>query len=255
MSSRKPTLKQRLCDGNPLYGAMTRLPEPRLVEILGYAGFDFIVIADEPGWVTWPDIDRMIVAALSADTTPFVRIDQNEPERIRRALDLGAQGVVMQNCRTAADAQRFVNAATRPAAAARGSGPGRGTQWGATPDDEVTDRLDAKRVLQVLVEDAEGVRNIDDIVSVPGVDLVWVGSADLSVSYGVPGQSRHPKVLQAASTILEAGRKKGVAVGCTADGTDEVKSAVAAGYRAIICGGPESYVMKYARSFLDALKK
>ncbi|MSS73312.1 MAG: siderophore biosynthesis protein SbnG [Candidatus Latescibacteria bacterium] len=248
-------VKQILKQGGTIYGSATRLPEPGLVEILGYAGFDFVLIDAEHGAMGWAEMERMILAGLATDAAPFVRVVKNEPELVMRTLDLGAMGVMIPHCRTAEDARRFVNGAYYAPRGARGIGPGRGTRWGAVPSDEYFRTIDDQVALLAMVEDPEVVDHIDEIVEVPGIDVLWVGTGDLAAAYGVAGQTSHPKVVEASERILAAGKRKGVAVGFPARSVEDAKAAAAKGYRAIGFGGAESYVMQYARQYLDAVKK
>lgn len=255
MGVRINRVKQVLKQGGTVYGSAVRLPEPGLVEVLGYAGFDFVLIDGEHGSMGWTEMERMILAGLATDAAPFVRVVKNEPEMVMRTLDLGAMGVLIPHCRTAEDARRFVDGALYPPRGQRGIGPGRGTKWGAVPSEEYFRTVDDQIVLLALVEDPEGVENIEAIVETPGLDIVWVGTGDLAAAYGVSGQTSHLKVVAAAERILTAGNRKGVAVGFPARSVDDAKAAAAKGYRAIGYGGAESYVMQFARQYLDAVRK
>lgn len=255
MGVRLNRVKQILKQGGTVYGSAVRLPEPGLVEILGYAGFDFVLIDGEHGSMDWTEMERMILAGLATEAAPFVRVVKNEPERVMRTLDIGAMGVLIPHCRTAEDASRFVDGALYPPRGQRGIGPGRGTKWGSVPSEEYFRTIDDQIVLLALVEDPEGVENIEAIVEVPGLDIAWVGTGDLAAAYGVPGQTSHPKVVAAADRILAAGKRKGVAVGFPARSVDDARAAAAKGYRAIGYGGAESYVMQFARQYLDAVRK
>ncbi|MBI3465323.1 MAG: siderophore biosynthesis protein SbnG, partial [Planctomycetes bacterium] len=95
MPVRTNKLKRALREGKTVFGSSVRLPEPGLVEALGYGGFDYVLIDGEHGSMGWAEMERMILAAYAADTTPIVRVLKNEPELVMRALDLGAQGILV----------------------------------------------------------------------------------------------------------------------------------------------------------------
>lgn len=254
MSVRKNRVKQILREGGTIFGSGTRLSEPGLVEILGYAGFDFVIIDGEHGSMGWAEMERMILAGLATDAAPIVRVLKNEAELVMRTLDLGAMGVLIPHLRTPDDARRFVDGAMYPPQGHRGFGPGRGQKWGTVSLEEYFKSVNDEVVLLALIEDIEGVENIDAIVDVGGIDVLWVGTGDLAMAYGVPGQTAHPKVMEAAAQVLEACQRANVACGFPARSVEDAKWAMAQGYRAIGYGGAESYVMQAGREYLRTVR-
>jgi 4-hydroxy-2-oxoheptanedioate aldolase len=182
-----------------------------------------------------------------------VRVLRNDdPEAVMHALDLGAQGILLPHCRSAADARRLRAAALYPPLGNRGFGPGRGALWGRVPLDNYFSASNDNVLLLALIEDPEGVDAVDEIAAC-GIDVLWVGSGDLAMSYGVPGQRQHPRILAAAEKILTACQRHGVAAGFPVGTLDEAKWAREQGYRAIGFGGAEQYVMQASRQFLEPL--
>ena len=116
MSIRTNKLKQKLAAGGLVLSGGVRLPEPGLVEVMGYAGVDYVLIDAEHGSMGWTEIERMVLAAYAADTTPIVRVHENDEARIMRALDLGAMGVLVPHIRSAEEAQHVVDGAVLPTA-------------------------------------------------------------------------------------------------------------------------------------------
>lgn len=252
MPVRENKVKQILRSGGTVYSSSVRLPEPGLCELLGYAGFDFVLIDGEHGATDATTIDRLVQGCFAGGTVPIVRVLRNdEPEAVMKALDLGAQGVLIPHCRTADDARRLQQAAFYPPRGKRGYGPGRGAKWGLVPTPEYFATIDETVVLVALIEDKEGVENIDEIVQV-GLDILWVGTGDLASDYGVPGKTDHPKVLDAAARVLAACRQQGVACGFPARDIESAKWARDQGYRAIGYGCAEQYVMQTAHAFLQS---
>jgi 4-hydroxy-2-oxoheptanedioate aldolase len=252
MPVRENRVKQVLSSGGTVYSSSLRLPEPGLCELLGYAGFDFVLIDGEHGAVDAATIDRLVVGCFAGGTVPVVRVLRNdEPEAVMKALDLGAQGVLIPHCRTAADARRLQQAAYYPPRGKRGFGPGRGAKWGLVPTAEYFSTIDETVLLVALIEDVEGVENIDEIAKV-GLDLLWVGTGDLASDYGVPGETSHPLVMEAAARILAACKTHNVACGFPARDIESAGWASEQGYRAIGYGCAEQYVMQAARKFLES---
>ena len=126
---------------------------------------------------------------------------------------------------------------------------GRGAKWGLVPTPEYFSTIDDTVLLVALIEDVEGVENIDEIASV-GLDLLWVGTGDLASDYRVPGETSHPLVMEAAARVLAACQKHQVACGFPARDAESARWAREQGYRAIGYGCAEQYVMQSARAFL-----
>ena len=251
MPVRENKVKQILRSGGTIYSSSVRLPEPGLCELLGYAGFDFVLIDGEHGAVDATTIDRLVQGCFAGGTVPVVRVLRNdEPEAVMKAIDLGAQGVLIPHCRTADDARRLQQAAFYAPRGKRGFGPGRGSKWGLVPTAEYFATIDDSILLAALIEDVAGVENIDEIAQV-GLDVLWVGTGDLAADYGVPGETSHPKVLEAAARVLAACRRHNVACGFPARDMEAAQWAKEQGYRAIGYGCAEQYVMQTARKFLE----
>src|SRR5258708_22014756 len=137
MPVRDNRVKQILRSGGTIYSSSVRLPEPGLCELLGYAGFDFVLIDGEHGAVDAATIDRLVQGCFAGGTVPVVRVLRNdEPEAGMKALDLGAQGALIPHCRPADDARRLQQAAFYPPRGKRGFRPRRGSKRGLVPTAE-----------------------------------------------------------------------------------------------------------------------
>ncbi|MFQ5731323.1 MAG: HpcH/HpaI aldolase/citrate lyase family protein [Planctomycetaceae bacterium] len=253
MTVRDNRVKQVLAEGGRVFSSAVRLPAPGLCEILGYAGFDFVLIDGEHGGVDASAVDGMVQSCWAGGTQAFYRVLHNDDEAtIMKVLDLGVQGVLIPHCRNAGDAHFLQQAALYPPAGRRGFGPGRGTRWGRVTTEDYFRTVNDSVFLFALVEDPEGVENIGEIAAA-GLDGLWVGTGDLALSYGVPGQRRHPKVLEAAGRILDACRERDIACGFPAGDVEEAHWAIEQGYRLVGFGGAESFVMRGARQVLEAV--
>jgi 4-hydroxy-2-oxoheptanedioate aldolase len=248
-------MKQKLKAGGPVFGAGVRLPAPGLVEVMGYAGMDYVLIDAEHGSIGWADMERMILAAFASDTTPIVRVHENNEAMVMRALDIGAMGVLVPHCRNAEDAQRLVNGALYPPQGKRGIGPGRGAKFGAVSTEDYFANINNEVVVMAMIEDAEAIENIDEIVEVKGVDVLVVGTSDLAASMGLPGQALHPTVTAAAEKALVAATRKGVAVGYPIRNPEDGKQAIQKGFRVFFCGSAAPMLLEYAQQYLKALRR
>ena len=112
---------------------------------------------------------------------------------VMRALDIGAMGVLVPHCRNADEAQKLVNGALYPPQGKRGVGPSRGIKFGAVSATDYYANINNEVSVHAMIEDAEAVETIDEIVEIEGLDVLHVGTSDLAASLGVPGQPLHPK--------------------------------------------------------------
>jgi 4-hydroxy-2-oxoheptanedioate aldolase len=253
MNVRRNKAKEVLQSGGTIYTSSLRLPEPGLCEVLGYAGFDFVLLDGEHGATDASTIDRLVQGCFAGGTVPIVRTLRNrDAEAVMHALDLGAQGILIPHCRTADDARGLRHAALYPPEGNRGYGPGRGAGWGRIPTDEYLATVNATILLLALIEDLDGIEHVDEIAA-SGLDVLWVGTGDLAMAYGVPGQRNQPQVLEAADRVLKACQRHNVAAGFPVGSAEEALRAREQGYRAIGFGGAEQYVMQTSRQFLDAV--
>lgn len=251
---RSNPVKETLAAGGTIYSSSVRLTDPGLCEILGYAGFDFVLLDGEHGAMDPSSIDRLVQGCFAGGTVPVVRVlKNNDAEAVMHALDLGVQGVLIPHCRTVADARALREAALYAPEGNRGFGPARGMKWGRVASEDYFRDTNGSVLLLALVEDPEGVENIEEIAASGLLDVLWVGTGDLAMAYGYPGDRDHPEVKAAAARILTACLEHNVAAGYPARSPDEAKWAAEQGYRAIGYAGAEAYVMRESRAFLTAL--
>ena len=255
MTSVRPNpVKETLDAGGTIFSSSVRLTDPGLCEILGHAGFDFVLLDGEHGAMDPSSIDRLVQGCFAGETVPIVRVlRNNDAEAVMHALDLGVQGVLIPHCRTVEDAQALRTAALYSPEGNRGFGPARGMKWGRVTSADYFRDINDTVALLALVEDIEGVENIESIAAAGLLDVLWVGTGDLAMAYGHPGERDHPEVKAAADRILAACLEHNVAAGFPARSAEEAAWAVAQGYRAIGYAGAETYVMKQSRAFLDAV--
>lgn len=204
-------LKQRIANGEASYGLLCSLPLPLMVEMIGYVGYDFVILDQEHVGVNPETLENMIRAAECAGITPLVRVPGCQPDAILRALDAGAQGIVVPHVRSRAEAEQIVAASRYHPLGNRGISGGRTTGFGRLALPEYFERANREIMVVVMIEDREGVEQLESILSVPGIDLVLEGAVDLSQSFGLPGQMQHPQVCEAVRTIARICAENSVA--------------------------------------------
>jgi 4-hydroxy-2-oxoheptanedioate aldolase len=213
---RTNTLKQKLRDGKPVFGVMLTFPAAPIVEMLGYMGFDWILLDNEHGSITVDTAEDVIRAAELTGIAPIVRPVVNRPEVIAPFLDRGAWGVQVPHVNTREEAEAAVAACKYFPEGQRGSfSRGRPAQYGigGTPTKEYFTKANAETLVCLMLEEVEAIDNIAEIVTVKGVDVLFIGSGDLSQSMGYPGQQAHPEVLAVMEKGVKRIRDAGVAAG------------------------------------------
>jgi 4-hydroxy-2-oxoheptanedioate aldolase len=176
-------LRDRMRSGETLVGCFVQTPRRATCEVLARTGFDVLVADAEHAPLSGADVETIVATAEAEGVPALVRIAQNEIPHVQYALDAGAAGVIVPRVESADDATRAVAAARYPPQGSRGAGPGRAARYGMRRAEAVAEAL-ASTLVAVQVETAAAVARVAEICAVPGVDLVFVGPNDLSLSLG-----------------------------------------------------------------------
>jgi len=187
------------------FGTFAYSPDPAITEMIGAAGFDFVIIDTEHASLDRKDVEQLARAALAGGATPFVRVRDQDPQLVGQALDAGAAGVVIPHLKDAATAREMVRAASYPPQGTRGAcTTSRATGYATRPFADYVAISDAQTWVIAQIEDPEGVSQVSQIAAA-GVNALMPGPSDLAAAFGVPGQFLHPQVLEAVGRIVSAG--------------------------------------------------
>jgi len=231
-------------------GAFVEIAAPEVVEILGAAGMDFAVIDCEHGALDAETVAGMIRASGSTEIAPVVRVRENAPGPILEALDLGAVGIHVPQIATRAQAEAAVRYTRYPPAGERGFNPFvRAGSFGGAP-------IETDDTLVVLhIEAGEAVRSVDEIVSVPGVDVAFLGPYDLSMTLGIPGEVTHQRVREAMREVGKAAARHGVALGAYANTVEHAAVWLDEGVTYLACGVDQNLLLRAAGEVMRGLRK
>lgn len=239
----KQSLRQRALS----IGSWVQLGHPAIAEVLARAGFTWLAVDCEHGEVETGHLGNLFRAIEAAGSAPLVRVRENDAMEIRRALDLGAVGVIVPLVNTAADAEKAVKAALYPPKGVRGFAWQRGNHWGRDFDAYA---VDFDPAVVVMIESKCAVENIDRILAVDGVDGVFIGPYDMSGSYGIPGQTGAPVIQEAcrhvAASCARAGKAAGQHIVTPTDGS--VREAIAQGFTFLALGMDTVFLAAGART-------
>ncbi len=226
-------LKQRVMDGEFLAGVFLNLGAGCAAEIAGRAGFDWVILDTEHGLGGEAALVEGLQGARAGDVCPIVRVLANEAGYCKRALDAGAAGLMVPHINNAAEARRAVQHMKYPPEGARGlTRSSRATAFGYDAPAYFRDVRDGE-LLVVQIETNEAVEQIDAIAAVPGVDVLFVGPADLSFSCGVPCDLDHPVLRAALGKVAHAARQHGKRTGIFLRDAGQLPAVAAAGFTVI----------------------
>lgn len=198
------SLRDKEAEG-PIFGGSLHIPSPELVEWFGLLGFDFALIDSEQGPMNVQTCTDMVRAANAVNMHSVVRIPYHDPRLIDRCLNSGATGVMVPHVRTAAQAEALVaNAKYAPIGHRSFAGHARASGYAQVHKaDDYQAIANRETMIFAIIEDEEGLRNLDDILKVKGVDVYSVGMRDLSTSLGYQGAWNHPKVQEIVEEVVE----------------------------------------------------
>jgi 4-hydroxy-2-oxoheptanedioate aldolase len=247
---RRNSARRRLREKGRLLGAFVEIASPEAVEILGAAGMDFAVLDREHGALNPETVAGMIRASSSSEICPLVRVRDNAPGPILEALDLGAVGLHVPQIATREQAEAAVRYTRYPPAGERGFNPFvRAGSFGAAP-------IDQEDTLLVLhIEAGKAVASAEDIVSVPGVDVAFLGPYDLSMTLGIPGQVTHERIREAMRAVRVVAERNGVALGAYANTVEHAELWLAEGVRYLACGVDQNILLRAAGEIVRRLQR
>ena len=208
-----------------LLGPFVRITKPEVVEMLAMAGFDFgVVDLEHGGAANMNELYPLILAAENKGIKLLARTPGLNEMYIKWLLDLGIGGLQIPHIKTKADAEKAIEYSKFKPSGERGLCRFvRAAEFSNIPKEEYIRSANERSVIILQIEGTEGAKNIEEIASVKGVDIIFVGPYDLSQSMGLTGQIWHPDVAKEITRIIEICKSKGVATGIFTDTPDGVK--------------------------------
>jgi 4-hydroxy-2-oxoheptanedioate aldolase len=243
-------IRAKVDGGTRAVGSWVLGPSGLGAEILGSAGFDFLLLDAQHGGVTWDNMLTVLQGMGTSPTTALVRVGWNNPELIMRALDLGATGVVVPMVSTPEEAARAAAATRYPPAGNRSFGPVRRPASPAQANENV--------LCLPMIETAEGLANLEAIVTTDGVDGVFVGPVDLALALGhtaIDYSAVHPAVLEAIEEIVRVCHLHGKLAGTVTLGATGIAEMLGRGIDFLTTGSDSGYLRQGARRDLDAVQE
>ena len=253
--SNKESIKSRIKKGEVVVGPFCIVPSGTMIDTLGYSGMDFCILDTEHGPLDMQTITDLIMVANGTGVDPIVRVGENNERLILRALDVGATGVQVPQINVKQDAIDVVNAAKYDPIGHRGlsifTSAG---DYFVNKGKDHTDIQNEKTMTIVHIEGKKGLDNLDEIMEVEGIDVLFLGPYDISQSLGVPGQVTDKKVADAMKIAADKARSAGRAVGSYAKDVEMGKWLKDLGVQYISINTDSTIYMQGCEAIAKALK-
>ncbi len=253
---RDNVIKKKALAGEPVFGTFGwEFLVPGLPQIVKSSGADFLLIDMEHSGVSYETLKTQIALCRGLDLVPMCRIPANQYHYISRALDLGALGIMAPMVGSAEEAEFIVSCTRYPPKGRRGAA------FGFASDDylggNVSEKIEIaneRTLVMALIETENGIKNINEIAAVPGVDVLWLGHFDLTNFLGIPGEFTHPKYLDAIERIRDAARRHGKVLACMSANDEWSREYWLKDFRLFAVGVDSMLLQSALKGGIDVLK-
>lgn len=242
-------------DGRVPVGPFLKIPSVEVVEIMKMAGFDFVVFDAEHAMLSVSDLNVLIAVARSLDLPPLVRVSDHSYGDMQRILDAGATGILWPHISNADEARQVAGQSWHPPMGTRGSGGGmRAGGWGISRDEDIDYRRDGReRVMRIpMIEEIGAVEQADSILSVDGIDGVFIGPGDLSMTMGK--KPSDPEVVDAVERTFQVAKSNNLPVATLARGGAHARELIEHGYDFVMVGNDTGLLGRSARALVDEVR-
>ena len=247
-------LKEKFRSGKAAIGTFMKITDPSVTEILAIAGLDFFVLDNEHVAMDREQLTNIVRAADCEGITPLVRIKENAQVEILQNLDLGYMGIQVPNVNNAEEAEAIVRSVKYSPRGIRGFSPSvRACGYGTNNIQDYIAAANENTLICVQCETKAGLENLDEILKIPEIDVVFIGPMDLSQSLGHTGDTKHPVVSEAIAEIKRKVIAAGKVVGTTAATPEAARKLIEEGCQYIIIATDQAMIMKWAKGAVSEI--
>ncbi len=231
---RKNLVAEKISTGGRVINGWLSVASPHIAEVLAHQGYDSLTIDLQHGAIDYAAAFQMLQAISNSPAMPMVRVPWNDPAHLMKILDAGAYGIICPMINTAQEAEAFVSAGRYPPRGIRSFGPNRAViyaQAGSSRD--YASSADAEVILFAMIETRKGLENLDAIIATPGLDGIYIGPGDLSLSLGHPPTMAPTaaEVVEAMKAVLTKVRAAGLIAAVHTDGPQTALQRFAEGFQ------------------------
>jgi 2-keto-3-deoxy-L-rhamnonate aldolase RhmA len=246
-------LRARLKQDGPTLGLWVTLESPTVTEIAVTLGLDWVCVDLEHGHLDWREAIEHVRVVRGTGTAALVRVPEIDRSPIKRALDLGADGLLLPLIRGPEDLERGMRFGRYPPAGERGVGGERAVRWGLSLAEYLRD-ANRETLIIPIIETAEAATSIDAILGVPGLEAIFFGPADFSASHGYLGEWEGPGVAERILQIKNAAAARGIAAGLMARSVEDTVRRREEGFRLIGLGADTGLLIRALRDAIDTAR-
>jgi len=247
-------LKQMMKEGRPVINGWLQIPSTVSAEAMAHQGWDSLTIDMQHGLVDYTNALPMLQTISSTEVTPLARVNWNEPGQIMKILDAGSYGIICPMVSNKEEAERFVQACMYPPKGYRSFGPVRGLIYGGS---DYAKHANDEMLKLAMIETKESLDKLDEIMSTPGVDGIYIGPADLSLAIGEePGFDRteNTKAYSEILRILEHAKKNKIFAGIHNGTPEYAKKMIAKGFDFVTIGTDQRSLSAGAKAVVEKMK-
>ena len=247
-------VKKGLKEGKAYIGTFIKLTDPSVVEIISMTGFDFFIVDNEHSHMSKESMENLVRTADISGIVPIVRVRQNNRSMILQCLDAGSLGVMVPETSSREEVERMIDDALYAPLGHRGFSPShRAAGYGFMNGADYARMANENVMTIAYCETAKALDNLEEMLTVPNLDVMWIGPMDLSQALGVMGDSKHPKVQAAIDEIIRKSKAAGIAVGTIAANAEEARSLIDRGVQFIGLSSDQAMISYAGRQFMREL--
>ena len=251
---RKNRLKKIFKEGKAIINGWLEIPSSYSAEIMAHQGWDSLTIDMQHGAIDHSNLLQMFQAISTTDVVPMARLNWNEPGHIMKVLDSGAYGVICPMVSNRQQAQQFVQACIYPPKGYRSFAPTRAFMYGGS---DYVDHANDEILKLAMIETSEALQKLDEIMSTPGLDGIYIGPADLSLAIGQKPAFDNPEgtpTYDEISNILKHAKKNNLLAGIHNATPEYAQKMINLGFQLVTIGSDQRYMSAGAKSAVSKLK-
>ena len=251
---RKNKLKEFFKQNKSVINGWLQIPSSFSAEVMAHQGWDSLTIDMQHGVIDYPNALQMLQAISSTDTIPMARVNWNEPGQIMKILDAGAYGVICPMVSNREQAEKFVQACLYPPKGYRSFGPIRGLIYGGS---DYANHANDEILKLAMIETSEALQKLDEIMSTPGLDGIYIGPADLSLAIGQKPGFDNPEgspTYEQITNILKHAKKNNLVAGIHNATPEYAQKMIDIGFQLVTIGSDQRYMSAGAKSSVSKLK-
>ncbi len=251
---KKNPLKKIIKDGKAIINGWLQIPNSFSAEVMANQGWDSLTIDMQHGVIDYPNALQMLQAISTTETTPLARVNWNEPGQIMKILDAGCYGVICPMVSNREQAEKFVQACMYPPKGYRSFGPIRGLIYAGS---DYGDHANEEILKIAMIETKEALDKLDEIMSTPGVDGIYIGPADLSLAVGEKPSFDKPEndpVFPFIMKILEHAKKNNIFAGLHNMTPEYAQKMIDKGFQFATVGSEQRFMTSGAKNAVEKLK-